>query len=147
MLVHQNGGAAFSVGKSRFTDRAPGSEEPTPKIFIRIQPEALGGVIFAQLDTAAAWTIFDASVAEALSLLDGTGDLIPLSTRKGQFRGRLARTPLDIVADEGESLTVEATVWVCPDWTHGTFLGYAGLLERIRFALDPSNDFFYFGPI
>jgi hypothetical protein len=28
----------------------------------------------------------------------------------------------------------------------GTFLGYSGLLERIRFAVDPQQNNFYFGP-
>jgi hypothetical protein len=54
---------------------------------------------------------------------------------------------LGLVADNGESLSIEATVWVSREWTGGNFLGYGGLLERIRFAVDPANNLFYFGPL
>ncbi|MBI4000481.1 MAG: hypothetical protein HY348_01690 [Nitrospira defluvii] len=69
-----------------------------------------------------------------------------MSTRLGTRKFRLKRIPVEILADQGESLSVEATVAVLPDWHHGTFIGYAGLLERIKFAVDPSDNYFYFGP-
>ena len=50
-------------------------------------------------------------------------------------------------ADEGESLDVEATVFQSPDWRGPSFLGYQGLLQRIRFAVDPETNLFYFGQI
>lgn len=144
MLVRQNG-VPFSVGRSTFTDRAEQGQDQTAKIFVRIEPESLGGVVLAQLDTGAAWSIFDVQIAEALDLLGGEGEVVSLSTRQGRIKGRLERTRVDIVADEGESLHVEATVLVSSEWVHGSFLGYGGLLERIRFALDPSDSSFYFG--
>lgn len=146
MLVQQNG-ISFTIGRSRFTDGIVGSQEQSAKIFVRIEPESLGGVIFAQLDTGAAWSILDSQVAEELSLLNGQGGPTTISTRLGGFSGRLERTRISIVADEGESLNVEATVWVSPDWPGHSFLGYGGLLERIRFAVDPSDNTFYFGPV
>jgi hypothetical protein len=59
----------------------------------------------------------------------------------------LKRIPVEILADDGESLSVNATVAVRPEWHHGTFIGYPGLLERIKFAVDPSENYFYFGPV
>jgi len=59
--------------------------------------------------------------------------------------GRLERTAVSILADEGDSLDIEATAFVSPDWKDVTFLGYSGLLERIRFAIDPRENLFYFG--
>jgi hypothetical protein len=53
---------------------------------------------------------------------------------------------LTILADDGESLEVQATVFVSRDWPAGTFLGYSGFLERIRFAVDPQQNDFHFGP-
>lgn len=50
-------------------------------------------------------------------------------------------------ADEGESLRVEATIFLSPDWIGPNFIGYGGLLQRIRFAVDPESNLFYFGPI
>lgn len=36
-------------------------------------------------------------------------------------------------------------MWVSPEWRRGNFLGYEGFLNRIRFAIDPSDNSFYFG--
>ncbi len=146
MLVRPDG-TEFTTGRSRFFDHPPGSSERTPKIFVRIQAESIDGVIFAQLDTGAPWSILDAEVAETLSLLGRMGEPKRISTRLGYFNGHLERTLLVLIADEGESVSIEATVWVSPDWPGGTFLGYGGLLERVRFAVDASDNFFYFGPM
>ena len=99
----------------------------------------------AQLDTGAAWSIINAEVAEELGLLNGAGEVANLSTRHGAVRGRLESTTIKILADDGATLDVEATVLVSDDWTEPTFLGYSGLLERIRFGLDPQANDFYFG--
>jgi hypothetical protein len=56
---------------------------------------------------------------------------------------------MTLIADDGDSLRIDATVFVSSDWPRmaGTFLGYSGLLERIRFAVDPQKNDFFFGPI
>lgn len=145
-MLHRQDGAVFTTGRSLYSDRAPGSE-PTAKIFVKIGIEALPGPIVAQLDTGAAWSMLDAEVAEAMDLLGGGGEPAPISTRLGRVVGRLERTDLEILADDGDSLTVQATVWVSPEWHGGNFLGYAGLLQNIRLAVDPSDNSFYFGPL
>jgi hypothetical protein len=67
-------------------------------------------------------------------------------TSFGIKEGVLLRVPLKIVADEGESLDITGTFFVASDWPEGlTFLGYSGLLDSIRFALDPQVNDFYFG--
>jgi hypothetical protein len=40
---------------------------------------------------------------------------------------------------------VDATIFVSPDWHGPNFIGYQGLLQRIRFAVDPETNLFYFG--
>jgi hypothetical protein len=70
-----------------------------------------------------------------------------LSTRLGLIRGDLYRIPLVLFADDGQDLGVDATVLLSPDWTGPNFLGYQGLLQRIRFAVDPETNLFYFGQI
>lgn len=140
-------GTEFTTGRSRFFDHPPGSPERTPKIFVRIQAESIDGVIFAQLDTGAPWSILDAEVAETLSLLGGDGEPVTMSTLHGKINGRLERTSLAIVADEGESVSIEATVCVSSDWHWGNFLGYGGLLDHVRFAVDANDNSFYFGPM
>lgn len=75
------------------------------------------------------------------------GDPARLSTRLGIKTGFLVRVPFLLIAEEGESLETEGTFFVPVDWPSGTsFLGYSGLLDSIRFALDPMANDFYFGP-
>lgn len=144
----QLSGAAFTVGRSRFVDQLPGWGEATSKIYVKVQPDEWPGAILAQLDTGAAWSVFDTEIAGAIGVLEAAGEIVELDTRFGRKRGRLQRVGVTILADEGESLNVEATIFVCPDWPPGkNFLGYNGLLERIRIALDPPAYLFYFGPV
>ncbi len=61
--------------------------------------------------------------------------------------GALYRVPVKLLADEGEPLQMEATVFLSPDWQGPNFIGYEGLLQRIRFAVDPQANQFYFGGV
>ncbi len=121
--------------------------EPTPKIFVKILVGIAPIPLLAQLDTGAAWSVLDGEIAEALGFLEHKGPTVGLSTRAGTIRGSLIRTPLTLVADEGESYELEATLFASRDWAFGNFLGYSGLLERVRFAVDPETNDFYFGGI
>ena len=101
------------------------------------------------VDTAAPWCIFEPTVGDFVreNFYLVSRD-VSLSTRLGIFRGDLYRGPLFFEALEGEPLDVEATVFVSSDWPPGmSFLGYEGLLQRIRFAVDPEVNLFYFGRI
>jgi hypothetical protein len=139
-------GSVFAAGRSKFLD-SDGGTEPTPKIFVKILPGDAPIPVLAQVDTGAAWSILDGDIAEALGFLEQAGPSVTLSTRSGTVRGRLIRSSLTLVADEGESCEVDATLFVSPEWRYGTFLGYSGFLERIRFAVDPATNDFYFGGI
>ena len=97
------------------------------------------------VDTAALWCFLEGALASVFENRDAI--LVPrqvLSSRLGVHTGDLCRTSVTLLADEGESLTVEATVFLCPDWSGPNVIGYNGLLERIRFAVDPSFNKFYF---
>ena len=146
MLTLTSDGTAFATGRMRFLDEDPGSPEKSHKIYVKIEPGEFGSPVLAQLDTGAAWSILDPQIAEELALFDGQGQSTTLVTRFGRISGSLERTKLTILADEGESIEFEATVFVSREWQAGSFLGYAGLLERVRFAVDPQKNFFYFGP-
>jgi predicted aspartyl protease len=135
----------FTAGRARFEDNAPWAAEQTAKIYVKITPENLDDVVlFALLDTGAPWSLLDAEVAENLNLLNGNGEPKTIKTWRGDVQGRLERINLRLHADEGDSLDFEATVLVAPDW-RGNFLGYGGLLQHIRFGVDATNNFFYFG--
>jgi hypothetical protein len=101
--------------------------------------------LLAQVDTAAAYSMLELELAEQLGVLDGDGEPATVSTRTGTIKGRLERIPVSLVAEEGESLELEATFLVSREWRAKTFLGYTGFLDRIRIALDPPANLFYFG--
>jgi hypothetical protein len=146
MLTLTSDGTAFATGRMRFLDEDPGHPEKSHKLYVKIEPGDFGSPVLAQLDTGSAFSILDREIAEELTLFDGQGQPTNLDTRIGRISGRLERTKITILADEGESTEFEATVFVSRDWPAGSFLGYAGLLERVRFAVDPQQNFFYFGP-
>jgi hypothetical protein len=122
--------------------------EPTAKIFVKISferdPESIS---WAQIDTGAAWSVLDPLIAKRLGYLDLDGERTKLDTRLGRKVGVLARLPVQFLADDGENYTTEGTFFISSDWPSGrTFLGYSGLLDGMRFALDPQANHFYFGP-
>jgi len=141
----QLGGTSFTVGRAKFDDTAPWAADQNPKIYVKITPWDLQDtILLAALDTGAPWSILDAEVAENLNLLDGTGEVVRVTTWKGRIEGRLERIGVRLHADEGDSLDFEATFLIVRDW-RGNFLGYGGLLQHIRFAVDAAHNFVYFG--
>ena len=138
-------GETFAAGSSRYQDQAPGAAELTAKIYVKIDLNAIDTTLLAQLDTGAAFSTLETQLAGALNLLDGDGQQVTIAARDGIYRGRLERVPITLVADEGEALDIEAVFFVSKEWPGRTFLGYTGLLDRIRMALDPRANRFYFG--
>ena len=97
------------------------------------------------LDTGASWSVLNADVADDLELFDRDGPTVTISSRMGTVQGKLVRAMTTLVAEDGDSLEVDSTVFVSRDWPAGNFIGYSGLLERIRFAIDPQANAFIFG--
>jgi hypothetical protein len=140
-------GTLFTQGRSAFLDYHQEAPEVTAKIFVRIAVGELATPVIAQLDTGAAWSILDSRVVSLLGLAEADGFPAILDTRIGRKVGKLVKVPITFLADEGTSFDSEGTFFISPDWPPGrTFLGYSGLLDSIRFALDPQANHFYFGP-
>ncbi len=137
----------FTCGRSRFSDRVPGSLDTTAKVYVKIKLGGLERTLLAQLDTGAAWSVLERDVADELGLLDRVDEeKRRLLTPYGMREGHLVRLPFALIADEGDSLDTEGVFFICGDWPVGlSFLGYSGLLDSIRFALDPQANHFYFG--
>jgi hypothetical protein len=115
------------------------------QLFVAVECLVGEFAVNALLDTGSQWCILPAQIAVALdeaTLSHEPGER--LSTRLGTFAGRLVRIPLALVAEEGETLDVDATWFVSPDWPGPAVIGWKGCLERIRFALDPIREEFYF---
>ena len=51
-----------------------------------------------------------------------------------------------MVADQGEPLDFDATVFIAPGWPGPCVLGYTGALDRLSFAVQPQANRLYFGP-
>lgn len=102
----------------------------------------------AMLDTGSTYSVLDADIAELIGAFDeADAPLVDLATRHGLLRGSLVRRRVWLLAEEGDSLEVEATFWVAREWRYGHFLGYTGFLQRIRFALDPQSNQLHFGAL
>lgn len=138
-------GKRFTSGRSRFLDHHPRFPEPTAKVFVKIFFAGLDEAWIAQVDTGAAYSILEVDVASDLGLLDLQEPWTRLSTRVGVLNGQLIHLPVTLIADDGESLNLEAVFFVSPEWRGGTFIGYTGFLDRLRIALDSPANLFYFG--
>ncbi|HEY0511498.1 MAG TPA: hypothetical protein VGH73_06320 [Thermoanaerobaculia bacterium] len=138
----------FATGVSRYADHDGKTATSGPRIFLEVRLGWLEGTVVAMVDTAAPWCIFEPGIGQLIGeSFDRVSTDVSLSTRLGTFRGSLYRGPLFVPALEGEPLDVEMTVFVSPDWQGPNFVGYQGLLQRIRFAVDPETNLFYFGQI
>jgi hypothetical protein len=130
----------------RYVDAHRSYPATEARIVIPVTPESVERPVLAVVDTGAPWCIFEPIVAKVLAR-----NFLPLqrqvslSTRLGVIRGALYRVAITIEADEGDSLNLESTVFLSPEWRGPNFIGYQGLLQRIRFAVDPETNLFYFG--
>ena len=148
-MLRRADGSSFCQGRAAYLDLLPGAAaKRDAKVYVRV---AIGTPEFkttAMLDTGSSYSVLDADTAERLEAFTEAGaPALDLATRHGVLSGRLVRRALWLLAEEGQSLEVEATFWVSPAWRFGHFLGYAGFLQSIRFALDPAANQFYFGTL
>jgi hypothetical protein len=145
-------GQAFSTGAITYTYRPVTEQETSPRIFLQVSIEGINTAAF--LDTGAPFVVCKPEIAEALGIDPASGEPFEnFNLRNSYLNGHLHRMNVTLLAEQGDPLTVDATVFV-PDpmsnqnW--GNFpaiLGMGGLLERIRFAVDPSQDQFFFGAL
>lgn len=141
------GGETFCSGRARFSDHPQPGNASTARIFVKIRAAGIPGVMLAELDTGSPYSILNPEVAESAGIEVGTGEAYSLMTANGRREGRLVRHELVLLADEGESLRLETTIFVPTESiANHPFLGYCGFLEAIRIGLDPQHNDFYFGP-
>lgn len=141
----------FVSGAMRYYDHYP---EDAPNVRM-VLPVILGQKEPVEMivDTGAQWCIIDPALVEILGLDYGENHTpaAKLIIREETFDGKLMRANIKIPAEKGDDLTVEATFFVPilqygQTWNKPNFLGLDGFLNRIRFAVDPGENVFYFGP-
>lgn len=153
-LVYSDHEEPFTIGaaKYRYTAANPG-DEVEGRLTIKVEIEGLRTE--AVVDTAADWSVCHPEVADTIDLT-GVPQLVKdmgYNVRGYKWRGDLYSMNLCLVAQEGRSFCLEASVFVPYPvyWRQvrgvlpRSFLGLRGGLERMRFAFDPTNDFFFFG--
>jgi hypothetical protein len=115
-------------------------------------PVAVGSTLLeAVVDTGGAYFMIDPELA-AEAGIDPAAALLSSEIRvRGRlYRGSLYRLPITLVAEEGDSLTFDATTFVAdqegnPPWALPPYLGWQGCLERIRIAIDSVAGDVFFG--
>ena len=102
----------------------------------------------AALDTGAPFCVLQPELGDRL----GSDGEVTRQLIRGAWRtGRLVRAPLTLLADDGgelvDALELEATVFLLDEEVFDlpTVLGLNGFLERLRWAVDPVAETFYFG--
>jgi hypothetical protein len=142
--------SGFASGMAHYADHYPGQYD-TARIVVLISVGNLPPME-AVVDTGAPWCILDPSLAELLEDLehDTGAQSQQLQTHWGPIEGQLHRVTVSLLADEGNSLEFETTVLVPilpPEatWDRPNFIGLNNFLGRIRFAVDPDANAFYFG--
>mgnify|MGYP001127612634 CR=1 FL=1 len=142
-------GGHFATDVTTYDDFYPGDED-NARIVTTV---SIAGSVTTQaiVDTGAPWCILHPELAESVGIRAHSGyePSRKLFVRGISCAGRLHRVLIGLRGEKlGNDLEVEATVFV-PDgeWPHPNFLGLSGLLDRIRFAIDPAENAFYFGPL
>lgn len=144
-MLHR-GAETFTTSVVDFLDHDPGQQDRDAFIYIGIQLEQLETLVYAMIDTGASFSIINPEIAENAGLDLSQGESTTMSTRIGPVPGRIIRAIINIPAKEGTALAVDATIFVPDDsWPLQNFIGYNGLLERIRFGISPFENEFHFG--
>jgi len=149
-LLHFEDGRPFATGMTHYLDH-PTVDPARPRIVI---PIWIGDVqIEAIVDTGGLYLVCHPEVRDWESIL--LGDSLGTDRLRiglDEIFGELFRLEITLVAECGESLTLEVTALV-PDldlegrWPLPTFLGLHGCLEFMRFAVDPAENGSYFGRV
>jgi hypothetical protein len=151
-MLYLANGEPFTAGVCNYRFREASEFDISHRIIVSIRVEDIEteGV----LDTGAIYLICTPALAEFLQLdLRHALGSVSLKIRGGLITGALHRLSLTLRASDGADCTVEVTAFVPePNQDAGwdnlpVFLGVQGCLERLRFAVDPSTEKFYFGSI
>ena len=141
-------GRTFARGSMVYDYLPATPSETTNRIIITVAVEGI--ITDAVVDTGAPYPIIAPIIARQAGLYNFPPlERITLFVRGIRLEGSVIRLNMKLIAEEGEDLDVDATAFI-PDveefWgDFPSFIGQIGCLERIRFAIDPLTNTFYFG--
>ncbi len=147
--------ASQFVNGMMYYDNVYTEQDKPVYMVLSVKVEGCRFPVKAIVDTGSQWCVLAPSLFE---MPEASGQQTQdvekkhLMVRGMIYEGQLIRVGITLEADYGEDLTVDATVFVPtldPDdvWPWPNFLGLEGLLNRIRRAIDPTENAFYFGPV
>lgn len=151
MVLQFSDGEPFATGAAPYAYRPAAPAETTPRIILTVRIGSNETSAF--VDTGGVYLLCSPEIVPHLNLdPDQALSAERLLWRNHQLSGKLYRVQLTLLAEQGHSLAIEATAFV-PDRTaevewsadFPSILGMSYCLERIRFAVDPASDTFYFG--
>lgn len=151
MLLRLPNDEIFAAGAVKYEYRPAMPKESTNRIILPISVEVDKSIqTQAVLDTGAPYAILSPAIAKAAGFTSEQAlESIRMLVRGKWLEGSLTRLNITLQATEGSDLTVDTTAFVPNDqvdWGEfPSFLGLAGFMERVRFAIDPNTDTFYFG--
>lgn len=149
LLKFDEHGEPFATGAMSYA--MPVGNEAEERITIYVEIEGISTT--AILDTGAPYSICETEIAEKLGFNQAEAiENQEIGIRGHKVVGGIYRVSLSLLAEEGESLLLNAPVFVPnteeQEFVPGfppSFFGLIGCLESIRFAVDPSEQTFYFG--
>lgn len=153
MLLQFTGGTLFATGATPYAYRPVTDRESAPRVILSIR---LGEIeTSAFLDTGGVYLLCAPQLARRLGFDPQDGiPAPPLQLGRGRFDGALHRVGLTFIAVDGDDLSIDSTMFVPllkpgEQWPEDfpCILGMQGCLERLRFAVDPTDDTFYFGAL
>lgn len=150
MLIRALDGSAFCKGVRPFRSGPATAGEALNRLIVRFLVE--GTPAEAVIDTGGAYLVLDPRwTADRIDLgaLEHLGST-RISIRGSDYVGELYRASVRLEATDGVGMDV-AVVCLIPSllpgerWSYPNFLGWHGCLERLRIAVDPIAELFYFG--
>ena len=144
-------GSVFASGSTPYRYEAAIQSETMPRIIVPIEID--DRKYYAYVDTGAFYLLCHPDVAEILGLDSGDAlEVSEIKIRGCTVAGEIHRLELGLRAETGQGLRIDATAFLPLDrdwweWGNCAVLGLCGCLDRMRFAVDPTGDVFYFGPL
>lgn len=151
MLLHKDG-STFATGVTPLRFGPASTSEASIRAIINVNVDGFQTEGF--IDTGGVFFILNPEIAKAIGLTPDAQNLETIMWRGMHISGSLHRMTLELHASDGYGLRLEATSFVPfmkdgDEWVRNLpcVLGLQGCLDRMRFAIDPVNDNFYFGPL
>jgi predicted aspartyl protease len=146
--------SGFAVGSSIYEDfyAGYGSQNHIVVTLALNQDKSLS--IRAIIDTGAKWCIVDPAIAEDWEkhFFNVYDPHETMRIRGIEFNGKIAHADIVLNASNGSDLILTARFFIprlSPHqiWNMPNFIGLDGMLNYMRFAIDPSESVVYFGKI